>query len=92
MLGLHISERHHILCTDTSEVPIGRVLPTMQLWGQEGQLVECLLGYFSRKLNDIETHNAMSKSEMLAMHNSSIHWKTNLSDGHTSLYPDHASL
>jgi len=48
-------ERAYILRSDASDVAIGGVLAQKQPWGPEVRLVEHPLGFFSRKLDDIET-------------------------------------
>ena len=50
------------------------------------------LGFFSRKLQDIETRYAAYDRELLAIHDNLMHWEPYLSNRHTSVYTDHTSL
>ena len=84
--------RDYILRTDASDVAIGGVLAQKQPWGPEGWLVERPLGFFSRKLHDVEPRYAAYDSELLAIHKNLMHWDPHLSIRHTSVYTDHASL
>jgi transposase InsO family protein len=92
VLALRDPERDYILRTDASDVAIGGVLAQKQPWGIEGRLVERPLGFFSRKLHDVETRYAAYDRELLAIHNNLTHWEPYLGNRHTSVYTDHASL
>jgi hypothetical protein len=72
-------ERDYILRTNASDVAIGGVLAQKQPWRLEGRLVERPLGFFSRKLHDVETRYAASDRELLAIHHNLIHWEPYLS-------------
>jgi hypothetical protein len=85
-------ERDYILRIDVSDVAIGVVLAQKQSWGAEGRLVECLLGFFSRKLDDVETRYAAYDRELLVIYNNLTHQEPHLGNRHTLVYTDHASL
>jgi hypothetical protein len=92
VLALCDPERDYILHTDASNVAIGGVLAQKQPLGPEGRLVERPLGFFSRKLHDVEIRYAAYDRELLALHHKSMHWEPYLSNRHTSVYTDHTSL
>jgi len=80
VLALRDPERYYITCTDSSDIAFGGVLAQKQPWGPEGWLVECPLGIFSRKLNDIKARYAAYDHELLAIHDSLMHWERYLSN------------
>jgi hypothetical protein len=67
------SDVDFILCTDASEYAIGAVLAPRQPW--RGKIVELPLGFFSRKLHDIETRYPTYDRELLAVHDSLVYWE-----------------
>jgi hypothetical protein len=62
-----------IMRTDASDYAIGAVLAQRQLW--KGRLVERPLAFFSRKLHSVETRYPKYARELLAIHDSLIHWQ-----------------
>jgi len=86
------SERDYILHTNASDVAIGGVLAQKQPLGPEGRLVERPLGFCSRKLHDVETRYAAYDHKLLVIHDNLMHCEPYLSNRHTSVYTDHASL
>jgi hypothetical protein len=60
-----------ILRTDASDTAIGAVLAQKQEW--QGRIVERPLGFFSRKLHDVETRYPTYDRELLAIHDALGH-------------------
>jgi hypothetical protein len=80
-----------ILRTDASDHAIGAVLAQRQMW--KGRVVERPLGFFSRKLHSVETRYPTYDRELLAIHDSLVHWQCYVQGQlKTTIYTDHASL
>jgi transposase InsO family protein len=80
-----------ILRTDASDVAIGGVLAQRQMW--DGRMVERPLGFFSRKLHDVETRYPTYDRELLAISANLEHWACYVHGRrHTTIYTDHAAL
>lgn len=80
-----------ILRTDASDTAIGGVLAQRQNWN--GRLVERPLGFFSRKLHDVETRYPTYDRELLAIHEALRHWECYVQGyRQTTIYTDHSSL
>jgi len=84
-------EGDFILRTNTSDTAIGGVLAQKQLF--EGRLVEWPLGYFSRKLQAVETRYPAYDQELLAISTNLEHWACYIHGQKcTTIYTDHTSL
>jgi hypothetical protein len=84
-------ETDFILRTDASEVAIGAVLSQKQSW--KGRTVERPLGFFSRKLHDVESRYPAYDRELLAIHDALKHWECYVHGSQkTTIYTDHSSL
>jgi transposase InsO family protein len=84
-------EADFIRWTDASDVVIEGVLAQQQLW--DGRLVERPLGFFSRKLHDVETRYPTYDRELLAISTNLEHWACYVHRRrHTTIYTDHAAL
>jgi hypothetical protein len=66
-------------------------LAQRQQW--KGKLIERPLGFFSRKLHDIETRYPTYDRELLAIHDSLVHWECYVQGRRQkTIYTDHAAL
>jgi hypothetical protein len=92
VLALRNAERDYILRTNASNRAIRGNLAQKQPWGPEGRPVERPLCFFSGKFHHVETRYTAFDCELLAIHDNFMHWERYLSNRHTSVYTDHASL